>query len=124
MIEYGGSVYRTENESEKSPLVEAIAPLEEWQEVQVFGVQPTVAKSDKHNRMESAIGTSVVVGLLVGGPFFGILLGFGTAYAFDKVGAAGDAARAVGDVALFAKKKAVEVHAKHNVLGKISSRLN
>jgi hypothetical protein len=52
------------------------------------------------------------------------LLGFGTAYAFDKDGAAGDAARAVGDVALVAKSKAVEVDAKHNLVEKTKTAAN
>lgn len=123
MVEYKGSVYGTDNESERSPLVEATAPPEE-QEDHVRGVEPAPAESDEHNRMVSAGVASGVMGLLMGGPFFGILLGFGTAYAFDKDGAAGDAARAVGDVALVAKEKAVEVDAKHNIVEKTKIAAN
>jgi hypothetical protein len=63
--------------------------------------QPTLAESDEHNRMEYEGVTSKVLGLLVSEPFFALLLGVVTFYAFDKVGVAGDAARAVGDVAFF-----------------------
>jgi hypothetical protein len=122
MVEYKGSVYGTDNESERSPLVAATAPPE--QQDDVLDVEPTPAESEEHDRMVSAGVASGVMGLLVGGPFFGLFLGFGTAYAFDKDGAAGDAARAVGDVALVAKKKAVEVDAKHNIVEKSKMAAN
>ena len=50
------------------------------------------------------------------GPIFGILLGFGTAFATKKEGALGDSARAVGDVALVAQEKAKEIDQKHSVV--------
>jgi hypothetical protein len=114
-------VYGTDIESERSPLVAATAPLEQ-EEDHVLGVEPTPAESD-HDRMVSAGVASGVMGLLMAGPFFGLLLGFGTAFAFDKDGTAGDAARAIGDVALVAKNKAVEVDAKHNLVKKTVGRV-
>ena len=72
----------------------------------------------EHNRMVGAGVASGVVGLLLGGPFLAAVLGFGTAYATSKDGAAGDAARAVGEVALTAKAKAQQVDAKHNIVTK------
>jgi hypothetical protein len=115
---YGGS------SSETSPLVRATAPPEsEVTDVLVVeeSTQEEVSNETtpanlEHDRMVGAGVASGVVGLLLGGPFFGILLGFGAAWAADKDGAAGDASRAVGDVALLAKTKAREVDSKHNLV--------
>ena len=85
---------------------------------------PNESENLEHDRMVSAGVASGVLGLLLGGPFLGLLLGFGTAYAIDKDGAAGDAARAVGDVALLAKHKAIEVDAKHNLVEKSKTVAN
>jgi hypothetical protein len=59
-----------------------------------------------------------VVGFVMGGPVVAILLGFGAAYATNTMGATGDVARAIGEVALVAKKKAQEVEEKHNLVDK------
>ena len=61
---------------------------------------------------------SGIVGLFLGGPFVAMILGFGVAYATEKQGAVGDTARAVGDVALSVRGKAIEIDDKHNVVGK------
>lgn len=108
--------------SETSPLVRATAPPEsEVEDVLVVEESTqvsneTAAPNLEHDRMVGAGVASGVVGLLLGGPFFGILLGFGAAWAADKEGAAGDASRAVGEVALLAKSKAREVDSKHNLV--------
>ena len=54
-----------------------------------------------------------VVGLLVGGPIIAAVAGFGTAYAVRKEGTAGDIARALGEVALSARARALEVDREH-----------
>jgi hypothetical protein len=59
-----------------------------------------------------------VIGLLVGGPFLGVVLGLGSLYASNSDGAAGDAARALGDVALLANNKFKEVDNKHQIVEK------
>jgi hypothetical protein len=59
-----------------------------------------------------------VVGFVLGGSVVAILLGFGAAYATNTDGATGDVARALGEVALVAKKKAREVEEKHNLVDK------
>jgi len=119
MVEYKDSVYGTTSGS-----VAATAPPEDEIDVleaEVFETTEVVSTRSEsniseHDRMVSAGVASGLVGMLVGGPFFGILLGFGAAWASDKDGAAGDAARAVGDVALVAKSKAIEVDSKHNLV--------
>jgi hypothetical protein len=59
-----------------------------------------------------------VVGLVLGGPVVAILFGFGAAYATNTNGATGDAARALGEVALVAKEKARELEEKHHLVDK------
>lgn len=112
------------SDTETSPLV-ATTGIATFEEGDVLHVDAVVASpSDngnvdaEHDRMVGAGVLGGAVGLLVGGPFFGLLLGFGTAYATNKDGAAGDAARAVGDVALVAKTKAREVDNKHQLVEK------
>lgn len=65
---------------------------------------------------------SGVVGLLVGGPIVAAILGFGAAYAADQEGATGDAARAVGDLALQARDRAKEIGQKHDVASKTQAK--
>lgn len=56
-----------------------------------------------------------VVGLLLGGPIIGAIAGFGSAYAVRKEGVAGDAARALGEVALSVRATGQEWEEKHHV---------
>jgi len=62
-----------------------------------------------HDRMVASGTTGAVLGFLFGGPILSALLGFGAAYATKKNGAPGDAARALGDVGLTVREKAIEV---------------
>lgn len=102
---------------ETTSLLGATAPPEEEVDA-VEVVETNESNTTEHDRMVGAGVASGVVGLLMGGPFLGMLLGFGAAYCTNKEGAAGDAARAVGDVALVAKSKAQEVDEKHNLVTK------
>ena len=68
------------------------------------------------SRMAASGAAGAVLGFLFGGPLFAILCGFGSAYATTKDGAPGDAARALGDVAITAKTKAEEIDKEHNVV--------
>ena len=54
--------------------------------------------------------------LLLGGPFLGILLGFGAAYATKRDDEWGDSARAVGHVALTAQEQARALDEKHHIV--------
>jgi hypothetical protein len=79
---------------------------------------PTEEEELVRNRTIGAGVFSGVVGLLLGGPFVAMILGFGAAYATEKQGAVGDTARAVGDVALSVRGKAIEIDEKHKVVDK------
>jgi hypothetical protein len=48
----------------------------------------------------------------------GAIAGFLSAYATEKPGAAGDIARAIGDVALTTRDKACEIDQKHHIVDK------
>ena len=88
--------------------------------------EPTVATnvsevpmSHEEYLQQQLVGAGVasgVLGMLLGGPILAMLLGFGATYACEKPGAAGDTARAVGDVALSVRDKAREVDAKHHLV--------
>lgn len=75
--------------------------------------------SEDHEKKRS-VGAGIatgVLGTLFLGPIFGVLLGFGAAYAATKQdGAMGDSARALGDVALVTQQKAQEIDQKHHVM--------
>jgi hypothetical protein len=77
---------------------------------------------DEQRHQESVtMGAGVaagVVGLLVGGPVLAILTGFGTAYATKLTGASGDTARAIGQIALETRTKAIELDRQHNLVQK------
>jgi len=72
----------------------------------------------------SSIGPAAVaggvLGFLIGGPVFGVLLGLGSGFASTRQGAAGDIARATGDVAVTVKEKATEINQEHHMTQKLS----
>jgi hypothetical protein len=65
-----------------------------------------------------------IFGLLLGGPIFAAIAGFGAAYGTQQEGMAGDACRAVGEVAIAAKEKAQEVNEKHNIVDESNKAAN
>jgi hypothetical protein len=72
------------------------------------------ARRRNHERVKCGAGVaSGIFGMLMGGPVLAILLGFGTAYAADQPGAAGDVARSVGEVALVAQAKFRKLDQQH-----------
>jgi hypothetical protein len=78
---------------------------------------PTAQVRPEKARVAASGTAGCILGCLIGGPICAILGGFGSAYAAkNKVGAVGDCARAMGDVALVAKAKALEVEEKHHVV--------
>jgi hypothetical protein len=74
--------------------------------------------NSEESRMIASGIAGVVVGSLIFGPFLGTLLGFGAAYSTRKEGAAGDIGRALGDVALITRDRAVEIDRKHFLVQK------
>jgi hypothetical protein len=60
--------------------------------------------------------TGAVVGFFLGGPIGSALVGFTAAYLSQKADGAGDAARALGDVGLTVRAKAMEVDEKHKIV--------
>eukprot|EP00568_Trieres_chinensis_P013603 CAMPEP_0183292524 /NCGR_PEP_ID=MMETSP0160_2-20130417/1548_1 /TAXON_ID=2839 ORGANISM="Odontella Sinensis, Strain Grunow 1884" /NCGR_SAMPLE_ID=MMETSP0160_2 /ASSEMBLY_ACC=CAM_ASM_000250 /LENGTH=214 /DNA_ID=CAMNT_0025453485 /DNA_START=61 /DNA_END=705 /DNA_ORIENTATION=- len=85
-------------------------------------VQPALANSGGHdnpNAKAAGIGAGIV-GLVLGGPFLALIAGGGGVYysGQDHKGAAGDVARAVGDVTLSVRDRAREVEEKHQIVNK------
>jgi hypothetical protein len=71
--------------------------------------------------MIAAGTTAAVFGFLfLGGPIGAVVLGFSTAYASQKEGAAGDIARSVGDIGLSIKEKAQQINRKHQLVDRSS----
>lgn len=75
-------------------------------------------------RMVASGTTGAVVGFLFGGPILSALLGFGAAYVSKKQGPTGDAARALGDVGVSIRDKAVEIDEKHRVVERSTKAAN
>ncbi len=68
------------------------------------------------------VGAGIAVGIIAApfcGPVPAVLVGVAAAYGTTQPGAAGDACRAAGDIALAAKEKAIEVIQKHENLKKM-----
>lgn len=80
--------------------------------------EQTHAERREGQRAVGAGAAGAVLGLLVGGPLLSLILGFGTAYYTKQEGAAGDVARALGEVALVARDKWREVDSKHHLVDK------
>lgn len=59
-----------------------------------------------------------VVGTLVLGTLPGVIVGFYAAYVHGQPGAAGDISRALGEIALVAREKAIVVDRKHNLVAR------
>jgi hypothetical protein len=101
------------------PVVNAV-PVEP---LQLDGVpmMPLEDEDERELQQNKMVGAGVIggiVGLLVGGPLFGIIAGFYAAYSTKQEGAAGDVARAMGEVALEAKQKAQDIDEKHHLMEK------
>jgi hypothetical protein len=79
---------------------------------------PEEMNEPEQSRIVASGAAGAVVGLLFGGPFIAAIVGFGAAYATQKEGAAGDIARAMGDIALTARERAREVDEKHHLVDK------
>ena len=84
-----------------------------------------VQTSEEHDTAELVSARRMGAGLfcalfgcLIGGPILALITGGFAAYASSKDGATGDAVRALGDVALTARDKAIEVNEKHDIMEK------
>jgi hypothetical protein len=82
----------------------------------VDGISSTIEDERTSERMIGAGVAGGVLGFFLGGPILAAIAGFGVAYCTRKEDAAGDVARALGDVALSAKEKAQEVEQKHHMM--------
>ncbi|KAG7363194.1 hypothetical protein IV203_026554 [Nitzschia inconspicua] len=82
-----------------------------------------VPDDKKHLVTPAGIG-GAVVGLVLGGPVGSALLGFGSAYAVRKENCAGNAARALGELTLSVRKKAVEIEDEHQYCQRSVSAIN
>jgi hypothetical protein len=84
-----------------------------------YMTSPSTQSNHADDRIMVASGVAgMVVGSLLFGPILGAIAGFGTAYATKKEGPAGDIARAMGDVALTTRDKAIELDNKHRLVEK------
>jgi hypothetical protein len=93
--------------------------------VPIMGEQFTARNHTSQNEEvdDVTVGAGIAagsLGLLVGGPVLAILTGFGTAYAAtqSQEGAARDVARALGQIALQTRDKALELDRRHNLVVK------
>ena len=68
---------------------------------------------EEKERNKGALVAGAVFGMLLGGPLFSIVLGYGAAYYVKKEGAKGDCARALGDIALVVRDKAKQINARY-----------
>jgi hypothetical protein len=59
-----------------------------------------------------------LLGFLMGGPLLAVVLGLGSLYCSQQDGAAGDIARAMGDVAILTGSRAQQLNEKHQLVGK------
>jgi hypothetical protein len=81
----------------------------------------TNESSDSERQMVNSGVTAAVFGFLfLGGPIGAVILGFSTAYASQKEGAAGDVARSVGDIGVSIKEKAKQINEKHHLVERTS----
>ena len=96
-------------------VTDAINPSSSDQNDEFIVVEGFLAETERSRAAAAGVGAGAV-GLLVGGPFLAAFLGFGAVHATKKEGAFGDTARAVGDIAILAKDKAIEVNSKHHVV--------
>lgn len=123
-------VYAAENgAAELLPPVEAQLPVivdeksneHKEAENESSGESNELDQDGEKRRRELVTGASVasgVFGCLLGGPILALLLGYGAAYACKREGAAGDAARAIGEVALVFRQKAKALDDKHRLVEK------
>lgn len=81
--------------------------------LEIFLRKTSVEKEDENRVMGASIAAGIF-GLLLWGPLMSLFLGFATIYAAQKEGIVAEAVRALGDVALVAKEKALEMERKHN----------
>ena len=82
-----------------------------------------VPEGQKHLVGPAGVG-GAVVGLVLGGPVGSAFLGFGSAYAVRKENKAGDAARALGEMTLSVKNKAIEIEDKHRYMERSVTAIN
>jgi hypothetical protein len=105
--------------TEDAPVAMAFADLQtsptSTSTARVLDEDNTPSSGVKDKMIASGV-TGAVLGFLFGGPIGSALFGFTAAYVSQKAGATGDAERALGDVGLTVRAKAIEVDEKHKVV--------
>jgi hypothetical protein len=79
---------------------------------------PTGTTPEDNKRQVGAGMVAAIILLPMFGPVLAGVAGVAAAYGSTQPGAAGDACRAAGDVALTAKEKAMEVNNKHDIVNR------
>ena len=87
-------------------------------------ITKSVAKEDKHLVQPAGVGAAVLGIIIGGGPILAALLGFSAAYAVRKKNDAGNAARALGELAISVQEKSSEIEEKHHFMGKTTKAVN
>lgn len=89
-----------------------------------------VAQDEDHHETPATNSTALasgvagaVVGTLVLGTIPGVIAGFYAVYVHNDRGAAGDISRALGEVALVTREKALSINARHHVVEKVKVAL-
>mmetsp|Transcript_558 Transcript_558/g.1344 ORF Transcript_558/g.1344 Transcript_558/m.1344 type:complete len:342 (+) Transcript_558:129-1154(+) len=82
-------------------------------------------ETENQRKLVASGAAGAVLGMLIGGPYVGIIAGFGSAYASTQPEgtSAGDIGRAMAEVALLTKQKAIQIDAKHRIVDKVRVKL-
>lgn len=79
---------------------------------------PLPVDPQEQSRTFGAGAAGAVLGLLLGGPLLSVVLGVCAAFYSQQEGAKGDIARALGDVAIVARARFLELDKKHRLVDK------
>jgi hypothetical protein len=83
----------------------------------VSGTLPPVDPQEQA-RTFGAGAAGAAIGMMFGGPLLSVVLGIGAAFYSQQEGATGDVARALGDIAIMARVRFLELDAKHHLVEK------
>ena len=89
-------------------------PLQRWSSENTI---QSNNRTEKSNAIASGVA-GAVLGTLVLGTLPGFIAGFYAAYAHGQTGAAGDVSRALGEIAMVAREKAIVIDNKHRLIAR------